>query len=86
MNDKLRYSVQSEVECDPTAIGFAYGGVLPGHVHSKGALHEVHKVYFSIARVGCTNIVEKHLATWEAIWRITPGITLTCSLPGACAL
>ena len=52
MNDKLRYSVQSEVECDPTAIGFAYGGVNPGWLHSKGTLPEVHKVSYSVGRAG----------------------------------
>ena len=37
---------------DPTAVGFAYGGVLPGNLHSKGVLHETHRCYFSVGRVG----------------------------------
>ena len=29
---------------DPTGVGFAFGGVTPGQLHSKGVLHELHKV------------------------------------------
>ncbi len=43
-NDKWKFSVQSEVSCDPTKIGFAFGGVFPGWLHSKGNLADVHKV------------------------------------------
>ena len=51
-NDHMKYSVQSEVSCDDSHIGFAFGGVHPGWLHSKGNLAEVHKVSFSIGRVG----------------------------------
>ena len=37
---------------DPTGVGFAFGGVTPGWLHSKGQLHEQHEVAFSVDRVG----------------------------------
>lgn len=37
---------------DPTGVGFAFGGVIPGHLHSKGALVDWHKVHFAIGRAG----------------------------------
>lgn len=46
LNDRLLLDLQAETAMlDPTSVGFAYGGVFPGTLHSKGALHEVHKVY-----------------------------------------
>ena len=48
----MKYSVQSEVEGDSSGIGFAFGGVHPGWLHSRGHLAEVHKVSFSVGRVG----------------------------------
>ena len=43
---------QQELTCDPTGIGFAFGGVEPGILHAHGQLHEVHKVFYSVGRVG----------------------------------
>ena len=37
---------------DPTGVGFAFGGVSPGYLHAKGQLHEVHRVAYSVDRVG----------------------------------
>lgn len=51
-NDKLKNDVAGELGIDPTGIGFAYGGVYPGHLHAKGKLHEKHTVSYSIGRVG----------------------------------
>ena len=45
-------NVQTEVRGDPTGVGFAYGGVYPGLVYSKGRLHETHKVSYSVGKVG----------------------------------
>jgi len=54
LNDRLQLSLQTEAAMlDPTGVGFAFGGVLPGHLHAKGQLHEWHKVFFSIDCVGC---------------------------------
>jgi hypothetical protein len=46
--------VKTEIskQVDPTGIGFAFGGVYPGHLHSKGRLHEKHVVSYSVGRVG----------------------------------
>lgn len=52
LNDKLQNAVRSELESDPTGIGFAFGGVYPGVIHAKGVLHEAHKVHFSVGLVG----------------------------------
>jgi hypothetical protein len=52
LNDKLQHEVASELESDPTGIGFAYGGMHPGVLHAKGALFEAHKVSFSVGLVG----------------------------------
>ena len=41
-----------ELESDPAGIGFAYGGCTPGVLHAHGALHEVHKVSYSVGKVG----------------------------------
>ena len=43
---------QQELTCDPSGIGFAFGGVEPGTLHAHGQLHEVHKVFYSVGRVG----------------------------------
>lgn len=43
-NDRLHYSVQSEVAGDDSHIGFAFGGINPGWLHSKGNLAEVRKI------------------------------------------
>jgi hypothetical protein len=52
-NDKLQRSVASEdALADPTGVGFAFGGVLPGTLHAKGTLVDAHKVHYSIARAG----------------------------------
>lgn len=51
-NNSMKYSVQSEVSNDEQKIGFAFGGVHPGWLHSKGQAPEVHKVSYSIGRVG----------------------------------
>ena len=53
LNDRLQLSLQTEAAMlDPTGNGFAFGGVLPGHLHGKGVLHEAHKVNYSVDRVG----------------------------------
>ena len=41
-----------ELQSDPKEIGFAYGGIVPGVLHSKGKLHDVHKVTYSVGRAG----------------------------------
>ena len=41
-----------DIASDPTGIGFAYGGVMPGRLHAKGKLVEKHEVQFSIAKCG----------------------------------
>jgi len=43
---------KQELTADPSGIGFAFGGVEPGILHAHGQLHEVHKVFFSVGRVG----------------------------------
>lgn len=53
---------QDERRSDPTGIGFAYGGVLPGRLHARGKPHETHKVYFSVGQVGS---YELHVALRE---------------------
>ena len=53
LHDRLQLSLQAEAAMlDPTGVGFAFGGVTPGWLHSKGQLHEQHKVAFSVDRVG----------------------------------
>lgn len=53
LNDKLQLALKTEAALlDPTGVGFAFGGVNPGHLHSKGVIHEAHKVAYSIDRVG----------------------------------
>ena len=53
LNDRLQLDLQTEQKMlDPTNVGFAFGGVHPGHLHSKGQLHDTHKVHYSIGRVG----------------------------------
>ena len=53
LNDRLLLDLQTEAAMlDPTAVGFAYGGVAPGQVHAKGQLHDAHRVYFSVGLVG----------------------------------
>lgn len=53
LNDKLQLDLQTEAAMlDPTGVAFAFGGILPGHLHSKGQMHEVHRVYYSIGKVG----------------------------------
>ena len=52
LNDKNKLSVDSELDADPSGVAFAYGGVYPGHLYSKGKLHETHKVSFSVGKVG----------------------------------
>jgi hypothetical protein len=51
-NDRFQHDVSAEVASDPTGVGFAFGGVEPGVLHSRGVLHEAHKVHFSIGIVG----------------------------------
>jgi len=53
LNDRLSQDdVGLELDTDPTGIGFAFGGVEPGTLRSKGVLHEVHRVSYSIGIVG----------------------------------
>ena len=44
--------ILQERAADPSAIGFAYGGVFPGVLHAHGQLHAAHKVTYSIGRAG----------------------------------
>ena len=48
----LAKTISHELLADPTGIGFAFGGVDPGILHAHGALHEVHKVSYSIGLAG----------------------------------
>lgn len=43
---------KSELESDPSGVGFAFGGVEPGRLHAHGKVVEQHKVYYSIGLVG----------------------------------
>lgn len=52
LNDKLKYNVTTELAGDPTGVAFAYGGVHPGHLYSRGRLYETHHVSYSIGKVG----------------------------------
>ena len=54
LNDKLNYNVTTELNSvgDPASVSFAYGGVHPGHLYSKGRLYETHHVSYSIGKVG----------------------------------
>ena len=53
LNDRLQLALQTEAALlDPTGVGFAFGGVNPGQLHSKGQAVPVHKVAFSVDRVG----------------------------------
>ena len=53
LNDRLQLDLQTEAALlDPTGVGFAFGGVHPGQLHSKGIVQEAHKVAFSVDRVG----------------------------------
>ena len=53
LNDRLQRHLQTEAALlDPTGVGFAFGGVSPGFMHAKGQLHEVHRVSYSVDRVG----------------------------------
>lgn len=45
-------SVVNELKADPMGIGFGFGGVEPGILHSRGVLHEVHKVSYTIGLAG----------------------------------
>lgn len=47
-----RVAYFDDVASDPKRIGFAYGGVYPGRLHSKGQLVEKHDVNFSIGIAG----------------------------------
>lgn len=38
-----RSPFMQELTCDPSGIGFAFGGVEPGTLHAHGQLHEVCK-------------------------------------------
>lgn len=40
------------LEADPKGICFAYGGVYPGRLHSKGKIHEAHQVHYSVGVCG----------------------------------
>ena len=52
-NDRLQKSeVSLELKSDPTGIGFAFGGIEPGPLRSKGNIHETHKVSYSVGLVG----------------------------------
>ena len=53
LNDRLQRQLTTEAALlDPTGVGFAFGGVSPGWVHSKGQLHDAHKVSYSVDRIG----------------------------------
>lgn len=57
LNDKLHRSVQCEVDActlisDESHVAFAYGGVHPGWLHSKGQVVDKHKVSYSVGKVG----------------------------------
>lgn len=52
LNDKLKRGVQTEVAVDPTRVAFAFGGVYPGWLHSKGQLLNAHQVSYSVGKVG----------------------------------
>jgi hypothetical protein len=53
LNDRLQLDLQTEAALlDPTGVGFAFGGVNPGHIHSKGQAVAAHKVHYSVDRVG----------------------------------
>ena len=48
-NDKHNLGLGAEdAMLDPTGVGFACGGVYPGMLHSKGSLHDAHKVHAQI--------------------------------------
>ena len=50
-----KHALGLAAECammDPTAVGFAFGGMHPGLIHARGALVEAHKIHYSIARAG----------------------------------
>ena len=52
-NDKVNSKdVSLELATDPMGIGFAFGGLEPGLLHSGGKLHPVHRVSYSIGVVG----------------------------------
>ena len=54
-DDRLHHGNVLTVEAamlDVLGVGFAYGGVHPGPLHSRGKLHEVHKVSYSVGRIG----------------------------------
>lgn len=48
----IRTALRNETACDETGVGFAFGGVEPGRLHGHGRVHEVHKVQYSISKVG----------------------------------
>lgn len=53
LNDKLQLDLQTEAALlDKTGVGFAFGGVYPGQLHSKGQVLPAHKVSYSVDRVG----------------------------------
>ena len=67
LNDRLLLDLQAETAMlDPTSVGFAYGGVFPGTLHSKGALHEVHKVYCA-SRAGVEPMRQPCAPSWLLI-------------------
>lgn len=53
LNDRLQLDLQTEAALlDPSGVGFAFGGVHPGHLHSKGQILSAHKVSYSVDRAG----------------------------------
>ena len=53
VTDKLELGLEREIAMlDPTGVGFAFGGVTPGWMLSKGNIHTWHKVHFTVGRAG----------------------------------
>lgn len=53
VTDKLGLGLEREIAMlDPNNTGFAFGGLLPGWIGSKGQVVETHKVHYSIGKAG----------------------------------
>ena len=52
MTSRESRAKELELDSDPEGIGFAYGGIDPGILKSRGQLHSKHMVHYSIGKVG----------------------------------
>ena len=65
-----------ELDADPRGVGFAYGGLTPGRLHSHGRLVDVHQAAFS---VGVAGRYELHVA----LRHDRESLLLSTPLPGS---